>query len=366
MRLKLYYSVFFAVSLFISGFAIAQAPVFYGIGPVSSAPSGIPVNFQMLASNNPTSFEAINLPTGMTFDTTTGEIGGIPTVSDSFNVIFKAKNAYGIGLDTVMWVIDPVITNPSPLIATGVVGEDFQYAVTASSSTKPYKYSVSAPPNALPPGLQIDSLTGVISGRPDTANSYVVRLYATNNIYSATQLLSISIQPCEIRLYDTTELFNKDSVIVLKNLFSYYDTANAYTWHISSGGGSLVNSAADSVIYLSDGNPVTITANYNYEGCNASDTLTILNNIGTGSTTNARPAIKVYPNPAQKFVTIEISKIANSAWGILYDLSGKVVLKIILIQGLNTINTASLMPGVYYLSTIIDGVTTNTKVVIDK
>jgi O-glycosyl hydrolase len=66
----------------------------------------------------------------------------------------------------------PVITSGS--IASAIFGEPFRLGVTATNS--PTTYSAVG----LPPGLQIDPASGVISGAPTAAGEYMATLIATN------------------------------------------------------------------------------------------------------------------------------------------------------------------------------------------
>lgn len=55
----------------------------------------VPFNYQITATNTPTRFGASNLPTGITVNTSTGALGGIPTVAGSFTVSISAFNKDG-------------------------------------------------------------------------------------------------------------------------------------------------------------------------------------------------------------------------------------------------------------------------------
>ncbi|MFJ2370184.1 ice-binding family protein [Microbacterium sp. NPDC087665] len=69
----------------------------------------------------------------------------------------------------------PEITSGSP--TAGQVGTDYTYTITASGTPTP-TYTVTE--GSLPPGLTLDSTTGVISGRPTTAGTYTVTVVASN------------------------------------------------------------------------------------------------------------------------------------------------------------------------------------------
>ena len=79
----------------------------------------------------------------------------------------------------------PVIT--SPLTATGTVGTAFSYQITATNCPSSYNAS------PLPPGLSVNTSTGLISGTPTVGGVYTVTISATNAGGTGTATLVITI-----------------------------------------------------------------------------------------------------------------------------------------------------------------------------
>ncbi len=75
---------------------------------------GMTFNYQIAAINNPTSFFAIGLPAGISFDPTSGRIFGTPSFAGTFPVTLRASNRGGIGSASMVLNINP---EPSPKIA---------------------------------------------------------------------------------------------------------------------------------------------------------------------------------------------------------------------------------------------------------
>jgi len=72
----------------------------------SSETYGIPVtNYTITATNSPTSYSATNLVSGLSVNTSTGEISGTPTVVGTYTVNISATNAGGTGNGTVVYTI---------------------------------------------------------------------------------------------------------------------------------------------------------------------------------------------------------------------------------------------------------------------
>jgi hypothetical protein len=80
----------------------------------------------------------------------------------------------------------PTIT--SALTASGIVGSTFNYPITATNT--PTSYNATGLTGS---GLSVNTLTGVISGTPTTADTYSVVMTATNASGSGTANLTITI-----------------------------------------------------------------------------------------------------------------------------------------------------------------------------
>ncbi len=146
-------------------------------------------NYQITASNNPTSFDATGLPTGLTVDTITGVITGIPTASGTFSISLRATNVSGTGTSILTLTVTPLpaTTVTSPAASTGTVGQAFSYQITATNM------AVSYTANGLPPGLSVNTATGLITGTPLMAGTFAVTLTATNASSTGTFVLTLTI-----------------------------------------------------------------------------------------------------------------------------------------------------------------------------
>jgi len=149
---------------------------------------GVAFSYTITATNNPTSYNATGLPAGLSVNTSSGLISGTPTTAGTYSVTISATNAGGTGSATLTLTINPakpVIT--SALIKTGLVGVAFSYTITATNNPTSYNAT------GLPPGLLVNTSTGVISGTPTTTGIYSVTISATNAGGTGTATLLITI-----------------------------------------------------------------------------------------------------------------------------------------------------------------------------
>jgi hypothetical protein len=140
-----------------------------------------------------------SLPTGLTLNGSTGQIGGTPTqagtspftvqVKDSTLPAQTATKSFSI---TITAVAAPVQVTTSTL-ASGQVSSSYSASLTASGGTAPYGWSLSA--GSLPAGLNLNS-AGVISGTPTASGtvSFTVRVADSSApAKTATANLSIAV-----------------------------------------------------------------------------------------------------------------------------------------------------------------------------
>ena len=177
--------------------SVAKAVVFTisQFAPVITSPStaagqtGVTFSYQITANNgtsNGFSFTGA-LPPGLTLNTTTGLISGIPTAIGSFAPTVVASNGAGNGSQVTTFNITlgaPVIT--SGLSASGSLATPFIYQITATNSPTTFNAS------GLPSGLSA-SATGLISGSPSAQGTFTATISAQNGTGTASQTLTISI-----------------------------------------------------------------------------------------------------------------------------------------------------------------------------
>ena len=147
--------------------------------------------YVLAASNVPTSFNATNLPAGLTVNPQTGAISGTPLSAGSTSVSINAINASGTDTKTLTITIAASVTPPvisSATTASGTSGSAFSYPIIASNS--PTSYGVSG---SLPNGITLNSATGLLSGTPAQTGTFNIQVQATNVGGTTSRALAITI-----------------------------------------------------------------------------------------------------------------------------------------------------------------------------
>jgi endoglucanase len=173
--------------------AAAKAPVITSSATASGV-VGSSFRYQITASNNPTSYAATGLPSGLAVNAASGLISGTPTVAATSTVSLKASNAGGTGTKTLTLTVAaakaPVIT--SSATASAVVGSSFNYQITASNN--PTSYAATG----LPSGLAVNAASGLISGTPTAAATSTISLKASNAGGAGTKTLTLTVAAAPI------------------------------------------------------------------------------------------------------------------------------------------------------------------------
>jgi hypothetical protein len=135
------------------------------------------------ASGQTLTYSATGLPAGLSISSSTGLISGTPTTATTSNATVTAKDTTGAqGSASFSWTISPSgnivsVTNPGSQTTTAGASVSLQIHASDSASGQTLTYSATG----LPSGLRISSSTGLITGSPNTANTYAVKVTVTDS-----------------------------------------------------------------------------------------------------------------------------------------------------------------------------------------
>jgi hypothetical protein len=156
----------------------------------ATATTSTTFSYQITATNNPTSYSASGLPSGLTVSTSTGAISGKPTVTGPYNVTIGATNGGGTGTATlVLTVVPPPPVINSATTAKTVVNTAFSYTIKGTNTPTSFNAT------SLPSGLSVNTTSGVISGTTTNTGTTNVSISASNAGGTGSATLQITTQP---------------------------------------------------------------------------------------------------------------------------------------------------------------------------
>ncbi|MBI1762436.1 MAG: putative Ig domain-containing protein, partial [Acidobacteria bacterium] len=120
-----------------------------------------------------------NLPSGLSLNTATGVISGLPTVTGTYSFTLRAQTAGGCnGTQSYALVITcPTVTLSPASLPNGTVGTAYSQSLAASPAGGNYTYAVTS--GALPAGLSLNLATGLLSGTPSSSGTFTFRITAS-------------------------------------------------------------------------------------------------------------------------------------------------------------------------------------------
>src|SRR5581483_10621346 len=152
------------------------------------------------------------LPSGFTLDGSSGEVSGTPTISEGLTTYtVKASNSSGATTTTLQITVNAAVSPPTKLAyvqttVSATVGQEITPLIPTVTGTVS-SFTVSP---ALPPGLNVDSSTGILSRTPTAAAAGAIyTISAANSGGRATDALAIAVNKAPITLID----LGRDSII---------------------------------------------------------------------------------------------------------------------------------------------------------
>jgi hypothetical protein len=140
------------------------------------------------------------LPPGLGLSPTTGVITGTPAITGTFPFKLWATDTRGVSVTVALTIIVyPALSLAPARLAPARVGRSYRATVRTSGTVGPVKFSVRS--GRLPTGLHLNTKTGVLSGNPRHAGTYIVTLGAQDALHrTAKQAYVLKVRPPALRL----------------------------------------------------------------------------------------------------------------------------------------------------------------------
>lgn len=173
-------------------------------------------------------------PPGLTLNQSTGVISGTPTATGTYTFTIQATDTSSGETATKQF---SVTINSSPSISStslpnGLVGQLYQYQIVKNGGTGPFTWQVSS--GTLPPGLQLDTVTGLISGTPQSQNQSTFTVRLTDSTGSiTTQAFTLNMNASLI--ITTPSLPIASTSTAYSQILAASGGQTPYTWAVSSG-----------------------------------------------------------------------------------------------------------------------------------
>ncbi|MFN7933993.1 MAG: putative Ig domain-containing protein [Bryobacteraceae bacterium] len=134
-------------------------------------------------------------PPGLTLNSTTGVLSGIPTQTGVFEFTVRASDIAGqLGLRSYTLTVVASLQITTSNLADAVERTPYSQTLLATGGVPPYSWRVSA--GTLPDGLQLNASTGVISGTPFVASTPQITVEASDATGArATRSLTLNVLP---------------------------------------------------------------------------------------------------------------------------------------------------------------------------
>lgn len=171
-----------------------SAPTVSGAGTQFIATVGTPFTYTFTAAPAPiSSFRFAGLlPPGLSFSTGSGTLSGTPTTAMDTSFIIYATNTYGEGPPAAFGMSIGAGANPVPFITSAAslpasLGVAVTYQIMATNG--PTSYGASG----LPPGLAVNTTSGLISGTPTQSGTWSATISAANTNGTGAAALVIKV-----------------------------------------------------------------------------------------------------------------------------------------------------------------------------
>ena len=154
----------------------------------ATANDGDSFTYQITASNGPTSYNATNLPAGLSIDTKTGKITGTLQAAGTFSIGLVASTPAGDGKATLTLTVaevKPAVTSAASYATN--VGASVNYQITATHNPTGFGAT------GLPPGLSVNTTNGLITGTPTTQGTFTATVTATNSAGSGSLQVKFTV-----------------------------------------------------------------------------------------------------------------------------------------------------------------------------
>ncbi|MBU6374425.1 MAG: putative Ig domain-containing protein [Bdellovibrionales bacterium] len=150
------------------------------------------------------------MPAGLNFDTGSGTISGTPTAAGTATLTFRITDSVG-GNSTRSYSLLVGAPSPPAFVTTTLPSATTQsvyaQALNVTAGAQPFTFAVSASSGTLPPGISLNSSSGILSGTPTVAGTSNFGITVTDRVgATATQAFVLVVANPAAPVITTTTL----------------------------------------------------------------------------------------------------------------------------------------------------------------
>ena len=144
------------------------------------------------------------LPTGLNYDSATGAISGTPALAGTYSLNVSVTDGISVASSTLDLIVRPgVLTITTASLPDSIAGESNTYSLAAVGGVAPYSWQAAG----LPLGLNMDAVTGELTGIPIETGEFSIEIGVTDSASTITQkTLTLQLDVCRPITVETTEL----------------------------------------------------------------------------------------------------------------------------------------------------------------
>ena len=175
------------------------------------------------------------LPAGLTLNTATGTLSGVPSVAGSFQFTADVSDSLArkASKQFRITVAGPLVISSAPDLPSATTGLPYSQTLTVTGGTPPYLLSITT--GGLPAGLSFNAGTSTISGTPTQGGAFTFTVQVVdNNSVSTTKQFTLAVTS---NLVITTSSSLPDATV--GSPYTSNLTANGgvapYVWTVKTG-----------------------------------------------------------------------------------------------------------------------------------
>src|SRR5438445_494554 len=243
-----------------------------------------------------------SLPPGLSLDSSTGVISGVPTSTGSYAFTVEVSDPPSVPQKSQKYLHATVQAKTLQITTSGLPNGQVQVAysatLAASGGTTPYSWAISL--GSLPAGLSLNLSTGAISGTPTQSGTFSSTAQVTDSVsLTAQQALNITVNAAAVAPSITTQPASQTLIAGQTATLSVTATGTSpltYQWNKN---GTAISGATSSTYTT----PATTSSDNG-----AQFTVTISNSVGTVTSTAATLTVNTPPSittqPVSQTVTV--------------------------------------------------------------